>query len=143
MRCVITSYSIHYTKLYELVDHNPLGKRKELVESLKLSQEFDTKWFLGLRAVIGTQEDFWSDAYAEIFQQYYSDIFWYGDAAVITDSQLSKINTHFNCQAKEMGYVSRLYESRILQPAQQKRLTGLVSVPWFSEHSRNFSYNFV
>lgn len=125
-----------------VVDHNPMGKRKELREALDISQQFNTRWILGLRAVIGTQKDFWSTAYAKTFQRYYSDILWYGDSAIVTDSHLHRINEHFNCQAKEMGYVSRLFEAKMLQASIPKKLTGLLSIPWFSEHSWKFLYAF-
>ncbi len=120
---------------YVLVDHNPMGKRKELLEALRLSQEFDTKWVLGLRAVIGTQKDFWSELYAKTFQQYYSEILWYGDSTVLTTSHIQRIEEHFNCQPKEMGYVSRLFELKMLHPTHKKQFTGLISIPWFSNNS--------
>lgn len=121
-----------------LVDHNPMGKRKELLAALQQAKEFDTRWILGLRAVIGTQKDFWSEAYANIFQHHYSGILWYGDSAVLSRSHLDKINQHFSCQAEETGYVSRLYETKMVQDSQGKTFTGLLSIPWFSKNSSKF-----
>lgn len=121
-----------------LVDHNPLGKRKELLEALELAKEVDTRCILGLRAIIGTQNDFWNDELRDTYQKYYSDILWYGDSNVSGTQQLDKINSHFECQAKEMGYVSRLFETRKLTAKNNNNITGTVSIPWFSEESQHF-----
>ncbi len=121
-----------------LVDHSPLGKRKELFEAINVSKNFDTKWILGLRAVIGTQKDFWSEEVRNTFQKHYHSIFWYGDKKVVGAEHLDRINNHFECDAIETGYVSRLYESKKLINTSHKKLTGTVSIPWLSKDTHNF-----
>lgn len=121
-----------------LVDHNPLGKRKELLNALELAQQFNTRCILGLRAVIGTQKDFWNDELRSTYQKYYSDLLWYGDSKVVGEEQLARINSHFDCQAKEMGYVSRLFEIKQLTDNSTRKITGTISIPWFSEESHHF-----
>ncbi len=124
-----------------LVDHSPLGKRKELLEALEASKDFDTRWILGLRAVIGTQKSFWSDELRDVFNSYYSDIFWYGDSGVLGKDQLKKIESHFSHQPQETGYVSRMHESRQLMPLSAKDITATISIPWMSHDSFHFLQN--
>ncbi len=121
-----------------LVDHSPLGKRKELIEALEASKDFDTQWILGLRAVIGTQKSFWSDELRDVFNSYYSDIFWYGDSKVIGRHQLEQIAAHFRHQPTEMGYVSRLYESQKLLQKKTKTIAVTISIPWVSSDTYLF-----
>lgn len=121
-----------------LVDHSPLGKREELLEAISISKDFHTKWILGLRAVIGTQKSFWSEELRNTFQKHYHSILWYGDTKVVGTEHLERVNNHFECDAIETGYVSRLYESKKLTNTSHKKLTGTISIPWLSKDTRNF-----
>ncbi len=121
-----------------LVDHSPLGKREELVPALDLSHAFDTRWILGLRAVIGSPKNFWSDASLQTFKKYYHALFWYGDQAVLGNGQMKKIKDHFGSQPEEIGYVSRLYETKQLLDESDLALTGTISLPWLSRKSHAF-----
>lgn len=121
-----------------LVDHSPLGKRKELLDAITVSKSFDTKWVLGLRAVIGTQEDFWSKELRDTYRQHYHSLLWYGDKKVIGSEHIERINNHFECHAIETGYVSRLYESKKLASNPHQDLTGTISIPWLSKDTHNF-----
>lgn len=121
-----------------LVDHSPLGKRKELLAALELSKAYDTHWILGLRAVIGTQKDFWSEEIRDTFQEYYRSIFWYGDKKVVGPEHIERITSHFGHLPTETGYVSRLYETKYLLSESQEKYTGIVSLPWLSEASYGF-----
>ncbi len=121
-----------------LVDHSPLGKREELMPALNESHGSDTKWILGVRAVIGNPKNFWSDASRQIFKKYYHALFWYGDQAVLGNSQINKIKNHFGCPPEEIGYVSRLYETKQLLDKTGNTITGTISLPWLSRKSQAF-----
>ncbi|MGL1933362.1 MAG: hypothetical protein OCC45_16650, partial [Desulfotalea sp.] len=121
-----------------LVDHSPVGKRKELIEAITQSKKFNTKWILGLRAVIGTQGDFWSDHLSNAFQNHYHSLLWYGDMQVLGSEHIDRINSHFHYKAKETGYVSRLFEVMKLQGRVTKKYTGIISIPWLSGDSLHF-----
>ena len=66
-----------------LVDHDPPGKRQELQPSLKSTKGMDTTWILGLRAVVGEVEDFWSASSRRAFKKHYHALLWYGDQKVL------------------------------------------------------------
>lgn len=121
-----------------LADHSPLGKREELIPALERSEPLDTKWVLGLRAVIGNPKNFWSDRTRQVFESFYHSIFWYGDPAVLGSSHMDRIEQHFGRRPKPMGYVSRLYETRQLLNPADRSLTGTISLPWLSRESRRF-----
>jgi len=124
-----------------LVDHSPLGKREELRPALEVSKPFDTKWILGLRAVIGNPKGFWSKKFRQMFDDYYHTIFWYGDKAVLGTHQMDKIEGHFGHAPEQIGYVSRLFETRqLLEPSEQP-ITGTISLPWLSQKSDAFIKN--
>jgi len=124
-----------------LVDHSPLGKRKELLDALKISAKYGTKWILGLRAVIGTQKDFWSDELRDTFLTHYHSILWYGDSTVTGPEPVDRILSHFGRKPIETGYVSRLYETKLLSCSLEKSYAGTISIPWLSSKSGNFLNN--
>jgi predicted glycosyltransferase len=121
-----------------LVDHSPLGKREELMTALKKSQSIDIRWILGLRAVIGNPKNFWSDLYRQTFETYYHYLFWYGDQMVLGKHQIKKIENHFGRTPKEIGYVSRMYETKQLLEKSENTFTGTISLPWLSLKSQTF-----
>jgi predicted glycosyltransferase len=121
-----------------LVDHSPLGKREELLSALNTSRTFQTKWILGLRAVIGNPAKFWSEKPRKVFNSFYQHIFWYGDRSVLGPELMNRIDRHFGCRPIEMGYVSRLYETLQLSKQTNTKTTGTISVPWLSRASMLF-----
>lgn len=134
LRQIVTSFKPKCV----LADHSPIGKREELVPALKASQSFDTKWILGLRAIIGNPKGFWSDHFKTSFKTYYHSIFWYGDEDVLGSAQIGKIQAHFDITPHQMGYVSRLYETKQLIERSQTVFTGTISLPWLSQKSQQF-----
>lgn len=121
-----------------IVDHSPLGKREELKEALAASRNFDTKWILGLRAIIGTPPGFWTLPCKQVVQSYYRWLFWYGDQHVLGDQHKNRLADFFQLQPFETGYVSRLYEAGHLIEKTEKSITGTISLPWLSQASRGF-----
>lgn len=121
-----------------LVDHSPLGKREELLPALDASIEIDTKWVLGLRAIIGDPKNFWVQKTQKIFKRHYHSIFWYGDKEVLGLDQVNRIHDHFGQTPEETGYVSRLYETRQLLKGSESKITGTISLPWLSRKSWAF-----
>lgn len=118
-----------------LVDHNPTGKRKELLGALQKSGENDTQWFLGIRGIVGEDPGLWSQETAEAVNHYQS-ILWYGDSRVLGTKQIDRLANHFGRDIQEMGYVSRLLE---LEPfvtgsrQTMKKYGCTISLPWLGE----------
>lgn len=121
-----------------LVDHSPLGKREELVKAVEQSKGLDVKWVLGLRAVLGDPKYFWTKETRSLFRQFYHAIFWYGDRQVLGPEQMHRIEEHFGETPIEMGYVSRLFETRFLLERSGPGITGTISLPWLSQKSGRF-----
>ena len=121
-----------------LVDHNPRGKRQELLEALDQSSGTDCQWVLGLRAVIGEDKAVWSEETARVVDEYYREILWYGNRRVLGEAVLGRIGSHFTHSAVEMGYVSRLRELAQFYTRDTdslERLACTISLPWFGEHT--------
>ena len=121
-----------------LVDHNPLGKRQELLQALEQSADADCRWVLGLRAIIGDDKAVWGGAAASAVDRHYGEILWYGDSSVLGGAPLDRIGSHFNRSAVEMGYVSRVRELAELyagDPDSDERLALTISLPWFGDHT--------
>ena len=66
-----------------VADHTPQGKHRELVPAIE--ERGDTRFVLGVRAVVGGVDKVWSDLAASVFASAYSGILWYGDAALCGD----------------------------------------------------------
>jgi len=118
-----------------LVDHNPFGKRDELVKALESQAESDTRWVLGLRGIIGEDENLWSARSRELISNYYREILWYGDSGILGAKPLQRIKDHFPRPVTEVGYVSRLSELHYLLqhgPA-EKNSACTISLPWLSD----------
>jgi predicted glycosyltransferase len=126
-----------------LVDHNPAGKRNELVEALEHTRKpdtHDTAWVLGLRGIIGEDRKLWSSATADLVQRYYREVLWYGDEALLGPETRQRISTHFNCRPISVGYVSRLQELRSYfagSVSADRRPACTISLPWLGEFGDN------
>lgn len=118
-----------------LVDHNPFGKRGELVQSLERQVGSECRWVLGLRGVIGEDKTLWSAASSELVRAHYREIIWYGDSTVLGPEPLERIENHFPIPVAEMGYVSRVVEMGHLlsRPGSEKTLACTLSLPWLGD----------
>lgn len=92
-----------------LSDHTPQGKHRELLPALEASRGQDTRWVLGVRAVVGGVDKVWSDLAGSLFRERYHTLFWYGDRSVSGDEAV-RLAAHFGREPLVMGYVSRLRE---------------------------------
>jgi predicted glycosyltransferase len=118
-----------------LVDHDPPGKREELRPSLKLTRDTDTTWILGIRAVVGEVEDFWSELSKDAFQEHYHSLLWYGDKNVMGNQIPNTLGQYFSTDPVVTGYVSRFLELKHWTPYNSVRYAGTIAVPWLSEAS--------
>ena len=133
MRTIVSEYRPRCV----LVDHEPQGKRRELLAALELKT--DTAWVLGMRGIIGNVAGIWSPAAVERFHQYYRSLLWYGDTRVLGSEPLEAIENHYRVRPRMTGYVSRLKEMRhwFEPPASQKPFAGTIAVSWHSDASLN------
>lgn len=119
-----------------LIDHNPTGKRKELLSALRESAASDTQWVLGIRGVVGEDPGLWSAETAEAVKHYRS-ILWYGDSRVLGSGQVDRLADHFGRDIEEMGYVSRLLELKQIisgnRQTDEEHIACTVSLPWLGE----------
>ena len=115
-----------------LVDHDPPGKREELRPSLQLTSGADTKWILGIRAVVGEVEDFWSELSKNAFREHYHALLWYGDKKVMGNQIPDTLGQYFSTDPIVTGYVSRFLEMKHWAPYHSGRLAGTIAVPWLS-----------
>ena len=118
-----------------LVDHDPPGKREELRPSLRLTSGADTTWILGMRAVVGEVEDFWSDLSKNTFKEHYHSLLWYGDEKVMGNQIPNTLGDFFLTDPIVTGYVSRFLEMKHWAPYHSARYAGTIAVPWLSETS--------
>lgn len=122
-----------------LVDHEAAGKRNELIPAIELAT--DTRWVLGLRAVIGNVADVWSKTAAAVFTRYYSALLWYGDAALLGDEPLQSIRRRYRTEPRPTGYISRLREMTCWSSHAANgnpgpvELAGTIAVSWHSDAS--------
>ena len=121
-----------------VVDHDPPGKRDELKPALKLTRALDTNWILGIRAVVGDVEDFWSASSKTAFQNHYHSLLWYGDNNVMGDEIPDTLGKYFSTEPVVTGYVSRFLEMKHWAPYNSERYAGTIAVPWLSETSLAF-----
>jgi len=127
-----------------LVDHNPFGKRKELLKALDQSIGFNSQWILGLRGIVGDDKNLWSVQSIEVVQKYYREIIWYGDSDILGAEPLDRIKRHFKQNVTEMGYVSRLLEVKHFiknMTDKVEKPVCTVSIPWLGEQSGNFIHS--
>jgi predicted glycosyltransferase len=121
-----------------LVDHAPTGKRNELLRALEVTRDADTLWVLGLRGIIGDDEDVWSGESIQCFNDHYDLILWYGDTQVMGTDYPNMIAQRFGVKPVETGYVSRLMESKHLMASGNDTLAGTISIPWGTEATWKF-----
>jgi predicted glycosyltransferase len=121
-----------------LVDHAPTGKRNELLSALEVTKDADTLWVLGLRGIIGDDEDVWSGESIQCFNDHYDLILWYGDTQVMGTDYPNMIAQRFGVKPVETGYVSRLMESKHLMASGNDTLAGTISIPWGTEATWKF-----
>ena len=127
-----------------LVDHNPVGKRQELLPALEQGLVADCHWVLGLRAIVGEDKAVWTDATAKVVEDYYGEILWYGDRSVLGPAAMERIGSHFARSPAEMGYVSRVRELARFYEDQAdngEQLACTVSLPWFGPHTDSLVHN--
>ena len=119
-----------------LVDHTPQGKHRELLQALETAPD-DCQWVLGVRGVIGAVKQAKTAKTREIFQRYYNDLLWYGDAGVLGKEHSRLLSEQYGVVPFECGYVSRLGEYLECNGHKNKksRWAGVVSIPWLGEKS--------
>ncbi len=125
-----------------LADHTPQGKHRELVPAMEKTVGSDTKWILGLRAVVGEVGKVWSDLAADLFSAYFSGFIWYGDEKVLGEDEIHRLREHFGKTPFKAGYVSRLKELLACPDQNPDSLKtvkngGVISIPWTLGDSRN------
>lgn len=118
-----------------LVDHDPAGKRDELLPSLKLTGDADTIWILGIRAVVGEVKDFWSELSKNAFRKHYHSLFWYGDKKIMGDQIPNTLAQYFSTDPIVTGYVARFLEMQHWAPYNSEKVAGTIAVPWLGETS--------
>ncbi len=124
-----------------LVDHDPPGKRDELLPSLRITKETDTIWILGIRAVVGEVAAIWSELSKKAFEEHYHSLLWYGDEKVLGNEILNTIGQYFSKKPIVTGYVSRFLEMKHWTPYHSGKYAGTIAVPWLSETSLTFLEN--
>ena len=106
-----------------VADHTPQGKHRELLPAIE--ERGDTRFVLGVRAVVGGVDKVWSDLAASVFASAYSGILWYGDAALCGD-EAARLSAHFGREPVACGYVSRLSELAAAGRVTDDRRAGVV-----------------
>lgn len=128
-----------------LVDHMPQGKHRELCPALAASRTTDSRWVLGMRAVVGTVAGVWSDLAQSIFRDHYHAMLWYGDRRVTGNTALESLQSHYGTEPVAVGYVSRMAEiahSEAISPPCGGKLAATVSLPWMGENTINILPHF-
>jgi len=97
----------------------------------------DCQWVLGVRGVVGAVKQAKTASTREIYQSYYNDLLWYGDAGVLGEEQCQLLGEQYGVVPFECGYVSRLGEYLLCNGSKniKSRWACVVSVPWLGEKS--------
>jgi predicted glycosyltransferase len=138
---IIESIITNFKPRCVLVDHDPPGKRDELLPSLRLTKGTDTIWILGIRAVVGEVAAIWSALSKDAFQEHYHSLLWYGDEKVLGGEIPDAIGQYFATNPIVTGYVSRFLEMKHWTPYDSGKYAGTIAVPWLSETSLTFLEN--
>jgi len=139
---IIASIITNFKPRCVLVDHDPPGKRDELLPSLKIRKETDTVWILGIRAVVGEVAEIWSEVSKNAFVEHYHALLWYGDEKVLGNRIPRAIGRYFTTKPIVTGYVSRFLEMKHWIPYDHSvKYAGTIAVPWLSETSLTFMQN--
>lgn len=137
----ITQLVSLYQPRVVLVDHTPQGKHKELLQGIARSCEYQTRWVLGVRGVMGAVAQASSSLAREVYEKFYHGLLWYGDSSVLSASHLHSLNNHYSTASVECGYVLRLAELDHWKQYSlqcEKTYAGTVSMPWLGEQSLVF-----
>ena len=138
---IIESIITNFKPRCVLVDHDPPGKRDELLPSLRKTKEADTIWILGIRAVVGEVAAIWSEMSKNAFKEHYHSLLWYGDKKVLGNEIPNAIGQYFSTNPIVTGYVSRFLELKHWAPYNSGKYAGTIAVPWLSETSLTFLEN--
>ena len=120
-----------------LVDHLPLGRKDELLASLTLSLDTDTRWVLGMRSISGDDNTLWSGESKKAFKKHYDALLWYGDKTILGSADLERLERFFSIQARDTGYVSRFMEIIHWQKGGFTGESNVVSLPWMTTETKN------
>jgi len=138
---IIESIITNFRPRCVLVDHDPPGKRDELLPALRKTREADTIWILGVRAVVGEVAEIWSALSKQAFEAHYHSLLWYGDEKVLGNEIPDAIGKYFNTDPFLTGYVSRFLELKHWMPYHSEKYAGTIAVPWLSATSMTFLEN--
>jgi predicted glycosyltransferase len=138
---IIESIITNFKPRCVLVDHDPTGKRDELLPSLRITKEADTIWILGIRAVVGEVAAIWSALSKKAFKEHYHALLWYGDENVLGNEIPNAIGQYFATNPTVTGYVSRFLELEHWTPYNSGKYAGTIAVPWLSQTSLTFLEN--
>lgn len=135
----ITQIIGHYRPRLVLVDHQPQGKHRELVQAITADGVDRPLWVLGMRGVVGEVSQTRTAQGTELFTKYYQALLWYGDRSVLGSDHLKLLQDQFGVEPLECGYVSRLLElMSFTTPAGGQTSGCTISIPWFGEHTARF-----
>lgn len=132
---ILESIIVNFKPRCVLVDHEPLGKREELLPALKLTQGTDTTWLLGIRAVIGEVAGLMSALSKNIFKTHYHSLLWYGDDHILGPDLVKSVEEYFETRPIVAGYISRFAEMKHWSAYISERYAGTIAIPWLSENS--------
>ncbi len=132
---VLESIIINFKPRCVLVDHEPLGKREELLPALKLTKGTDTNWLLGVRAVIGEIAGMMSALSKNIFKSHYHSLLWYGDDHILGTELVKSVEEYFATRPIITGYISRFLEMKHWSSYTSESYAGTIAIPWLNETS--------
>ena len=130
---ILESIIVNFKPRCVLVDHEPLGKREELLPALKLTKGTDTTWLLGVRAVIGDVASMMSALSKNIFKAHYHSLLWYGDDHILGADLVKRVEASFGTRPIITGYISRFLEMKHWSLYASEKYAGTIAIPWFSE----------
>lgn len=130
---ILESIIVNFKPRCVLVDHEPLGKREELLPALKLTKGTDTTWLLGVRAVIGEVAGMMSALSKNIFKTHYHSLLWYGDDHILGADLVKRVEASFATRPIITGYISRFLEMKHWSSYTSEKYAGTISIPWLSE----------
>jgi len=130
---ILESIIVNFKPRCILVDHEPLGKREELLPALKLTRGTDTIWLLGVRAVIGEVASMMSALSKNIFKAHYHSLLWYGDDHILGADLVKRVEASFATRPIITGYISRFLEMKHWSSYTSEKYAGTIAIPWLSE----------
>lgn len=92
------------------VDHMPSGKKNELLPALDAMLRQRGRSVLGLRAIVGNNDAFWSGMAVDVVRRYYAACLWFGDDRVHGTTDLERIRRFYARDPIRVGFVSRARE---------------------------------